>query len=327
MSDQVSSGSAAPAASSQAAPAQASSQTNPSNPAPVDNTGEVSEDELAELEAIDLKDVSKEEAKEIKKAIRSLEVKVNGKSKTVDIDMNDEESIRSYVQKAMAAEEKFLEGKQYKSQADQLVKMLQEDPLSVLRNKALGHDVRKLAEQILLEDLEEESKSPEQKKMEEYERKLKSYEENEKKKDEESKKARLEEATRRNYEDVQGKMIQALETSSFPAEPYFVRRVSDIWASVIESGWEDASIEDIMPYVESKLKNDFGSLLDKHSDPEKLEKLLGKDRLDKYRKYKISKVRKAPTTATTASTTVAKASAPEVKTQAKKIKIEDIGGW
>jgi hypothetical protein len=205
--------------------------------------------------------------------------------------------------------------------------MLQEDPLKVLRNPALGHDVRKLAEQILLQDLEEESKTPEQKKIEEYERKLKAYEESEKTKEEETRKARLEEATRRNYEEIQTKMITALEASSFPAEPYFVRRVSDIWSAAIEGGWEDCTIEDIMPYVESKLHNDFKGLLDKHSDPEKLEKLLGKDRLDKYRKHKISKVKKVPTSANAATNSVAKAVVPEVKPVAKKVKIEDIGGW
>lgn len=267
-------------------------------------------------------EVKKQEA-EIKKVLKSYEVKVNGKSKKIDIDLDNDEEMKKYIQKAMASDEKFQEASQYKRQAEQLVERLQNDPLSILRNPALGLDIRKLAEQVLLQDLEEQQKSPEQKKLEEYERKLKEYEDN-KKKDEDTRRAQqLEEATKRNQTEIENSMIQALEKSDLPAEPFFIRRVADAMASAIENGWEDVTVEDIMPYVEGRMKNDFGSLISKHKDPVKLEKLLGKDVLNEYRKHSVAKVKKTPTAATPSTSKVA----PVTPAGPKKIRIEDIGGW
>ena len=288
--------------------------------APADVAVEAQDTETEELAAAP--EAVKEEAKEIKKALKAFDLKVNGKSKRIELDLDNDEEITKYLQKAMASDEKFQEASNYKKQAEQLVDMLQKDPLSILRNPALGLDIRKLAEQVLLQDLEEQQKSPEQKKMEEYEKKLKAYEDSEKKKDQELKDRQLQEATQRNHAELEDSMIKALERSDLPPEPFFIRRVADAMAAAIESGWEDVTVESIMPYVEGKIKGDFGSLIGRHKEPAKLEKLLGKSVLDDYRKANISKVKKTPTT-TTSSTAkdVANTAAP------KKIRLDDIGGW
>lgn len=306
------------------------SEENTGTPAPeaVETAPEVEAIEGQELEASgeETQETPAQEAKkqeEIKKALKSYELKVNGKSKKIDLDMDNDEEVKKYLQKAMAADEKFQEASSYKKQAEQLVEMLQNDPLSVLRNPALGLDIRKLAEQVLLQDLEEQQKSPEQKKLEEYERKLKEYEDNKKKEEDARRAQQLEEATRRNQTEIENSMIQALEKSDLPAEPFFIRRVADAMASAIEAGWEDVTVEDIMPYVEGRMKSDFGSLIGKHREPAKLEKLLGKDVLNEYRKHSVAKVKKTPTSATP-STTKAPEAAPAGP---KKIRIEDMGGW
>lgn len=308
------------------------SEENTSTPAPeaVEVAPEV-ETEVAEGQELEAsndqpeqtpEEVKKQEA-EIKKVLKSYEVKVNGKSKKIDIDLDNDEEMKKYIQKAMASDEKFQEASQYKRQAEQLVERLQNDPLSILRNPALGLDIRKLAEQVLLQDLEEQQKSPEQKKLEEYERKLKEYEDN-KKKDEDSRRAQqLEEATKRNQNEIQDSMVKALEASDFPAEPYFVRRIADAMASAIESGWEDVTVEQAVALAEKRMRDDFGSLISKHKDPAKLEKLLGKDVLNEYRKHSVAKVKKTPTAATPSTSKVA----PATPAGPKKIRIEDIGGW
>lgn len=318
MSDENNTGSAAP---TEAAPEVSQPDTE------VEATEEDGEEQLAEgTETPETpKEVKKQEA-EIKKALKSYELKVNGKSKKVDIDMDNDEEVKKYLQKALASDEKFQEASTYKKQAEQLVEMLQKDPLSILRNPALGLDVRKLAEQVLLQDLEDQQKSPEQKELEDARRKLKEYEEAKSKNEEERKKMQLEEATKRNYEEVENSMIQALEKSDIPAEPFFVRRVADIWAAAVESGWETATIEDIMPYASEKLMGDFKSIISKHKDPAKLEKLLGKDVLDGYRKANLSRVKKTPMTAQQSATSTAKVE-PKPANAPKRIRIDDIGGW
>ncbi len=270
---------------------------------------------------------AKEEKKqeEIKKALKSFELKVNGKAKKVDIDLDNEDQIKQYLSKALAADEKFEEAAKYRKQSESLVEMLQKNPLAILKNPALGLDIKKLAEQVLLEDLEEEQKSPEQKKLEEYERKLAAYEKEKTEKEEALKKAQLAEAQRKQEQEIEESLIKALESNDIPAEPYFMRRVADVWQSAVESGWEDATLEDIMPYVKKRMDVDFRSLIDKHKDPEKLEKLLGKDVLTNYRKANVSKVKTAPKTASQVATETAKGD--EKKEQPKKYKISDIAGW
>ena len=198
----------------------------------------------------------------------------------------------------MAADEKFEEASTYKKQAEQLVDMLQRDPLSILKHPSLGLDIKKLAEQVLLQDIEEQAKSPEQKRIEEMEKKIKDYEDAKKQREDADKARQLEEATRRNKEELENSMISALQTADLPPEPFFIRRVADAMAAAVEAGWENVTVESIMPYVQNKLKEDFGSLINKNSDPDRLEKLLGKGVLDNYRKSKIAKVKKTapPTT-------------------------------
>lgn len=264
---------------------------------------------------------------EIKKALKSFELKVNGKSKKVDLDLDNEDEVKKYLQKALAADEKFQEASTYKKQAETLVEMLQKNPLAILKNPALGLDIRKLAEQVLLEDLEEQQLSPEQKKLKEYEQKLKDYEDEKKRIEDERKQQQLSEAMRRNQEELENSMVKALETSDFPPEPYFIRRVADAMASAIEAGWEDVTVEKIMPYVESRMRNDFGSLINKHRDPVKFEKLVGKDVLNEYRKATVAKVKKAPVTAKQATDSTVKPETEQKPAGPKKIRIEDIGGW
>lgn len=303
------------------------SEENTSTPVPeavevAEQANVTPEVEASQEEVTTPQEVKKQEA-EIKKALKSYEVKVNGKSKTIDLDMDNDEEVKKYIQKAMASDERFQEASNYKKQAEQLVDMLQKDPLSILRNPALGLDIRKLAEQVLLQDLEEQQKSPEQKKLEDYEKRLKEYEDNKKKDEDDRRAQQIEAATARNQQEIENSMMQALEKSDFPAEPFFIRRVADAMASAIENGWEDVTVEDIMPYVEGRMKSDFGSLIGKHKDPLKLEKLLGKDVLNDYRKHSVAKVKTAPSNATKST------AKPEEKkdTAPKKIRIDSIGGW
>lgn len=303
------------------APVEASAETQ--TPSPETEVADVVETSSQETQNAAEEQLKKEA--EIKKALKSYELKVNGKSKKVDLDLDNEDQVKSYLQKALAADEKFQEASTYKKQAEQLVDLLQKDPLAILRNPALGIDIKKLAEQVLLEDLEEQSKSPEQRQMEEMQRKLKDYEERMAKEEESRKKAQIAQAQQRQQQEIEESIIKALDNNEIPAEPFFMRRLADIWYSAIESGWEDCKIEDVMEYAKYRMQNDFKSLIDKNKDPEKLEKLIGKEYLDGYRKSKVSKLKAAPKTASQVGVDASKAKKEEKPV--KRVKITDIAGW
>src|SRR5690606_1378668 len=129
--------------------------------------------------------------KEIKKAIKRYELQVNGRKKAIELDLDNEDEVKRYLSKAMAADEKFQEAAMTRKQAEQLVTLLRENPLAVLKHPELGLDVKALATQILNQELDEMQKSPEQKKLEEMERQLKDREELLKKIEEEKRQAEM----------------------------------------------------------------------------------------------------------------------------------------
>lgn len=262
------------------------------------------------------------EQKALEKAIKAFEIKVNGKQKKVELDLNDEDSIKKYLEKAEGAQEKFQEAALYRKQAEQLVEMLQKDPLSILRNPALGIDVKKLAEMVLDEQLAEAQLTPEQKRIKELEAALTEREKKEKAEreaKEAEEKARL---TKEMYAKAEQDMMAALDSSSIGASPYAVRRVADMMSVLVEEGYENVEIKDIMPFAERVILQELGGHIQKHREPSKLEKLLGKDVLKEYRKSKISAVKKTPN-ANTVET--GKKSGDTPKEEPKKIKMSDWG--
>ena len=307
------------------------SEDNNGSAAPV----EAAPEEVAEDVVETAEDLEKEEGSEqktsadqtkdqkaLEKAIKAYEIKVNGKSKKVELDLNDEASIKKYLEKAEGAQEKFQEAALYRKQAEQLVEMLQKDPLSILRNPALGIDVKKLAEMVLDEQLAEAQLTPEQKRIKELEKTLTEREEREKRDKEEKdadEKARL---TKEMYVKAEQDMMAALDSSSIGASPYAVRRVADMMSALIEEGYEGVEIKDIMPFAERVILQELGGHIQKHKEPNKLEKLLGKDVLKEYRKSKISQVKKAPN-ANTVET--GKKTEDVKKDEPKKIKMSDWG--
>jgi hypothetical protein len=292
----------------------------------VETEGEASPEQEASPEG-DKAQAKPAEQKKIEAALKAYELQVNGKSKKIELDITNDAEVKKYLQKAMAADEKFEEAAMTRKQAEQLVEKLQKDPLSILRNPALGLNIRELAEKILLQDLEEQAKSPEQKELEEARRKLQAYEEEKARLEEERKQAIMQQKQSENQKQIEDSMIAALEQSDLPATPFTVRRVADIMVSAIESGWEDVTIEQIMPYAQEVILNEMRETARKHKgSSDKLDKLFGKDVFDDYRKEKVSKAKKAPTTASQLGQSTAKSEKKE-EAPVKKTKISDFTPW
>lgn len=304
------------------------SEENNDTTAPVETAPEETTEDVVET-AEDLEQeegaeqpLPPKEQKALEKAIKAYEIKVNGKSKKVELDLNDEASIKKYLEKAEGAQEKFQEAALYRKQAEQLVEMLQKDPLSILRNPALGIDVKKLAEMVLDEQLAEAQLTPEQKRIKELESALTEREKKEKELKETKDAEEKQRLTREMYVKAEQDMMQALDSSSIGASPYAVRRVADMMSALIEEGYEGVEIKDIMPFAERVILQELGGHIQKHRDPTKLEKLLGKDVLKEYRKSKISQVKKTPNANTVETGTK---SADLKKEEPKKIKMSDWG--
>lgn len=300
----------------------------PVSEAPTDNTAEEAEltaEETAEAEA-ELK--AKADPKATKKAPasskRKYSPKVNGRQMDIEFDPNDDAEMLKYLQKAMAADEKFQEAAALRKNVEQLVSELKSNPRGVLSHPELGIDIKKFAEDILNEEIKELQKTPQQKELEALQKQLET-EKKQRESLEEGKRAaemaRLEEQAFKQFDDD---ITSALEKyPNLPKSPYVVKRIADTMIEAINLGYKDATITDIMPIVEQQISGEIQKMFE--TMPEELmEQLIGKNNLSRLRKTRLAKMKKVDTAQQIKST--GKTSDSEKKKEEKPIRFRDMFG-
>lgn len=282
----------------QAAQAEAQEAINPESQE-VESSEEILDQDDANLEASENQEekAQKDDKKQDASNVKTFKIKANGKVKEIKLDMSKESDIQKYLELAEGSREKFEEAASLRKQVEALVKELKSNPLAILRNKELGLDVKKLATQILEDELREMEMTPEQKKLAEMERQLKEFEEEKKRISEEKKNADLERARLQAMQQFDDEVTEALSSSKLPKSPYVVKRISDTLLEVYnltdEDGnpmYPDATVKDILPYVEEQINNEIKQLFEVAPD-DVLESMLGKPRLEKMRKNRIAKAK------------------------------------
>jgi hypothetical protein len=237
------------------------------------------------------------EAKEAKKSLRKkIPLKVNGKQQEVELDLENDEEIAKYLQKAMAADEKFREASSIRKQMETFVEMLKNDPLSILTHPELGIDAKQLAESIINKEIEEMQKSPEQKEKERIQKELEDYRkqlESEKEARRQAEMARLEEQA---FMELDRDITQALDSfKDLPKSPYVVRRIADALIDATQLGYTDVKVGDVLPFVKEQIHAELNEMFNVMPE-EVIEALMGSN-LNRVRQKRIAKAKKAPTTA------------------------------
>lgn len=308
------------AAAPVAAPAPAVSE------APVDNAAEEAElvaEEAAEQEA-DPKAKAAKGKEAPKSSKRKYSPKVNGRQMDIELDPNDDAEMLKYLQKAIAADEKFQEAAALRKNVEQLVAELKSNPRGVLSHPELGIDIKKFAEDILNEEIQELQKSPEQKQLEALQKQLE-VEKKQREGLEEAKRnaemARLEEQAFKQFDD---EITGALEKyPNLPKSPYVVKRIADTLIEAINLGYKDASVIDVMPIVEQQISGEIQKMFE--TMPEELmEQLIGKNNLSRLRKTRLAKMKKVETAQQVKST--GKTSKDADKKNEKPVRFQDMFG-
>lgn len=247
---------------------------------------------------------------------KKFQLKVNNKIKDIEIDLGNEEEVKKYLQKALAADEKFAQAAQVQKMMEALIVALKTDPIAVLTHPDLGVDVKQLAEKVLAKEIEDAQKTPEQKRIEELERILKEKEEKERMLEEQKKLAELEKLEKEIMTTIERDIDEALKSSSLPKSPYVVKRIASTLLDAIELGYTDVTVKQILPFVEQQIYNELQQIFDASPDtvlPSLLEKFAGKKNLDRYRKSILSKLKSKPV------------EKPKIDESGKKEKEEDKG--
>ena len=229
------------------------------------------------------------EAKKPVSTKQKLQLKVDGQEFEEEYDPNDKEYITRNVQLAKVAQKRMQEYSALQKDVIQLINDLKNNPKKALSDPSIGLDVKKLAAQIIEEEIANSKKSPEQIQREQLEAELKEMKEQREKEKADSQAQEFERLREQQFERYDILMEQALEKTDLPKEPYVVKRIAEYMLLGLQEG-KDVLPEDVIPLVREEILDDMKHMI--HTMPvEAVESFLGKDLFDKMRRNNIAKVK------------------------------------
>lgn len=234
---------------------------------------------------------SKAVKKAAEKTLKKLMLKVDGKEEELEFDPNDDEYLTEQLQLAKVARKRMQEKSTIEKEVLQFIEQLQKNPRKALSDPAFGIDIKKLAQDIIEEEIENSKKSPEQLKAEQLEAELRSIKEEREKEKEDQRTRDFERIKEQEYERYDILMSQALEKTDLPKTPYVVKKMADYMLLGLENG-KDVSPEDVIPLVREEMTNDLKEMFAVMPD-EVIESLIGKDKLNSIRKRNIAKAKQS----------------------------------
>ncbi|SRR6266700_2944568 len=231
---------------------------------------------------------------EIKKALKTLKLKVDGKEQSVEFDPNDDEFLTRELQKSRAFEKRASDYSQLEKEVRSFIEQLQKDPRKVLSDPSIGIDIKKLAASVIEEEIANSQKSPDQLEREKIAKELKDLKAEREKEKEEAQKKEFERIQEREFERYDTLMTQSLEKSDLPKSPYVVKKMADLLMMGIQAG-VDVTPDDVLPLVREEIQSDLKQMFAVMPD-EVIEKIVGKDIFTRIRKKNVLKAKAAPVT-------------------------------
>ena len=236
---------------------------------------------------------------EAKKMLKSLKIKFNGREydEELPFEIPDDESSREYMtrqlQMSRLAQTKSQEYSHLEKQVIAFVDELRKNPKKALSNPNVGIDIKKLAAEIIEEEITNSQKSPEQLEHEALKRELQDLKEAQDREKSESNARNLERLQQQEHERYDVLMSQALDKSSLPKTPYVVKKMADYMLLGLENNM-DLSPADVLPLVEAELQNDLKEMFGVMPD-EVIESVVGKEVFNRIRKKNLAKNKAQPT--------------------------------
>lgn len=223
-------------------------------------------------------------------------LKVDGEE--FDFDATDEDAVKREIQKARAANKRFEEAAKIRkeaeaktSQAEQFYQMLKDPKMlrKVLSDPSIGVDVKKFAEEIVWEHIQDSQLTPEQREQREKEKRLKEYEDRETATKAEAEAKEKAASLARFEQSYESKILEALEIQGVPKKPEAVARMAQYLLKTVEDGY-DLTPSELAAQVRSDYTDEIKSLF---SDVEgdQLLALLGDAVAEKIRKADMKRLK------------------------------------
>lgn len=262
-----------------------------------ENLSSDSNDESIDAEAIDAAeqegDLTPKEAISLKK---KLKLKVDGQEIEEEVDLADEEYLKRELQKSKAFDKRAKEFAGYKSQVDQLLQLLQNDPEALLEK--MGLNVDEFAEKRLTKKLEQLKKTPEQIEREKMQAELEELRNDKKRIQEEKEKADMERLRNEQSTQITNEIVEALDgaKSILPKKnPLVLQRIAQTMVLAMKNGYPNVTAKDVIPLVEKQWKQEMNSFF-AESPEDLIEMLVGKEKLTAWRKSQYAKAKNKPPT-------------------------------
>lgn len=262
-----------------------------------------------------------EAKKEQAKFLKSLKLKVDGKEydEALPFEIPDTEEAREYMTRQLQlgkmGGKRAQEFSTLQKEVAEFINVLKTNPRAALSNPNIGIDVKKLAADILEEEIARSQKSPEQLEREQLEQELRSIKEEREKEKEDFHKRELERLTDLEFQRYDEQINKAIDkTGDLPKSPYVVKKVAEYMMLGLQNNIE-VTPDEVMVLVKEEIQNDIKEMFGAMPD-EVVEKFLGKDRMSSMRKKNLAKAKSNP--ATTAGKIVDSGNKPAVKKPVEK---------
>jgi hypothetical protein len=235
------------------------------------------------------------------KQLKSLKIKVDGQEyeEQLPFNMPDTPESRDWMTKNLqmskVAQKRMGEKAQLENEVRDFLTQLKNDPKKLLSNSTYGVDLKKLAAQMIEEEISNAAKSPEQLAKEGLERELSELKEQRKRDMSENERRETDRATQMAYDQYDTQMTQTLEKSDLPKSPYVIKKMADYMLMGLKEGL-DVTPEDVLPLVREEILEDIRQMA-QAMPLETIEKLFGGDILTKIRKKNVSRAKSQPQTA------------------------------
>jgi len=172
---------------------------------------------------------------------------------------------------------------------EELLFTLKNDPLKILQDPAIGHDVKKLALQVLEQEDAEAAKSPEQKEKERLQKELEAVQKKLKETEDQKKQEEFQRLQQQAEREIETDIISAIEKSDLPKTEIAVKRMAEAMLIAMQNGIE-VSAYDVVPIVKKQLMKDLRQLAGILPE-DMLEEILGNDKVAALRKRHLKKLK------------------------------------
>jgi len=227
---------------------------------------------------------------------RQWKMAINGKETDLDItgiefkDPKLEEKLKMLVQKGLGADEKFQHSAKVEVMLQQFIHLLKTDPVKALRHPLIGHDMRKLAEEFLANELEREGMDPEKRAIMEEREKLEADRDELKKQTEDANQKKVEVLREHYSKEYSTDILTTLKTSGLPQSPRTVQRMAHYMYEGLKRGIE-LKASDVLPIVRQDYIEDIKAIMG-GLDEDALYALVGDEIAGKIQKAGISRLKR-----------------------------------